>query len=141
VTDEVRAAGGVVVRRSGDGRLEVAVVHRPRYDDWSLPKGKLEEGESFSAAAAREVEEETGLRCELREELEPSRYRDQRGREKLVRWWRMEPVAGKFAPNSEVDELRWLTPDAALRLLAYAHDRRLLESIAESAPSDKRPGR
>jgi 8-oxo-dGTP diphosphatase len=141
VRHAVRAAGGVVVRRRDDGRFEVAVVHRPRYDDWSLPKGKLEEGESFAAAAVREVEEETGLRCELREELEPSRYRDQRGREKLVRWWRMEPVAGEFAPNSEVDELRWLTPDEAARLLAYDHDRRLLEFIAESAASDKRPGR
>ena len=77
---EVRAAGGVITRRSGAGDPEIALVHRPRYDDWSLPKGKLEGGEDFAAAALREVEEETGMRCELGEELPPSRYVDAKGR-------------------------------------------------------------
>src|SRR4051812_28786950 len=92
--DEVRAAGGLVVR---DGA--VAVVHRPRYDDWSLPKGKLDPGESWEEAAVREVEEETGVRARIVAELEPSRYRDRKGRPKIVRWYRMDVVeAGAFGP-------------------------------------------
>ena len=94
----VEAAGGVVVR-TGAGP-EVAVVHRPRYDDWSLPKGKLDPGESFEDAALREVEEETGVRCRLRGALEPSSYRDHKGREKLVRWFLMEPLAGGARSSS-----------------------------------------
>ena len=125
---EVLAAGGVPVRPRGDG-VEVAVVHRPRYGDWSLPKGKLEPGEGFEAAALREVEEETGLRCELGEELEPARYRDRKGREKLVRYYRMTPSGGEFAPNHEVDELRWLAPADAAALLTHEHDRRLVEGL------------
>jgi 8-oxo-dGTP diphosphatase len=124
---EVLAAGGVVVR--DDGR--VAVIHRPRYDDWSLPKGKLDPGESFEDGAVREVLEETGVRGRIVSELEPTSYVDRKGRDKLVRWYRMElegdPVA--FAPNDEVDELRWVTPDEALALLRYDHDRALLETI------------
>ncbi|MFL5871554.1 MAG: NUDIX hydrolase [Solirubrobacterales bacterium] len=127
---EVRAAGGLVWRRV-DGEPQVAVVHRPRYDDWSLPKGKLAPGEDWLDAALREVEEETGLRCEAGEELEPSRYRDRKGRDKLVRWWSMRPVAGRFEPNDEVDELRWLTPSEAAATLEYDHDRRLVERLGD----------
>ena len=124
----VQAAGGVVVR--GDGEPpELAVVHRPRYDDWSLPKGKLQPGERWEDAALREVEEETGLRCELGVELEAARYRDRKGRDKLVRWWLMRPVEGAFEPNDEVDELRWLHADEALGLLDYEHDRDLVRSV------------
>jgi 8-oxo-dGTP diphosphatase len=126
---EVRAAGGVVWRDSDAGR-EVAVVHRPRYDDWSLPKGKLLEGEDWLEGALREVEEETGLRCEPGEELEPTRYEDRKGREKLVRWWSMRPVAGDFEPNDEVDDLRWLAPAEAIETLDYDHDRRLIEQTS-----------
>jgi 8-oxo-dGTP diphosphatase len=126
---QVRAAGGLVVRDGGRGP-EVAVVHRPRYDDWSLPKGKLHPGEDWLAGALREVEEETGLRCEAGEELEPARYRDRKGRDKLVRWWSMRPLAGVFAANDEVDELRWLAPAKALAMLDYDHDRRLVGRLA-----------
>jgi 8-oxo-dGTP diphosphatase len=126
---EVLAAGGLVVRPSPGGSAEVAVVHRPRYDDWSLPKGKLEPGEAWEDAALREIEEETGLRCELGEELAPARYLDRHGREKLVRWWRMTPLDGEFAPTAEVDELRWLEPRAALALLDYEHDRELVRPL------------
>jgi 8-oxo-dGTP diphosphatase len=122
---EVRAAGGVVQRE--DGRI--ALVHRPRYDDWSLPKGKLDPGEGFETAALREVHEETGLRCELRDELPPARYTDHKGRPKVVRWWRMAVLEDEgFAADDEVDELRWCTREEALALLSYAHDRALLEA-------------
>jgi 8-oxo-dGTP diphosphatase len=124
---EVLAAGGVLVR--DDGRI--AVIHRPRYDDWSLPKGKLDPGESFEAGALREVLEETGVRGRIVSELEPTSYVDRKGRDKIVRWYRMElegePV--EFAPNDEVDELRWLTPDEAGGLLSYDHDRALVRTL------------
>ncbi len=122
---EVLAAGGLVVR-PGAGGPEIALVHRPKYDDWSLPKGKLEPGEGFDDAAAREVEEETGLRCELGEELEPARYRDRKGRRKEVRYFRMTALGGSFEPSSEVDELRWASRAQALELLSHAHDRFLV---------------
>jgi 8-oxo-dGTP diphosphatase len=122
---EVAAAGGIVVRDGGRGPV-VAVVHRPNYDDWTLPKGKLDPGESFEQAALREVEEETGLRCELGEPCGETRYRDAKGRSKLVRYWLMTPVAGEFARNDEVDELVWLTPDDARALLSYERDGALL---------------
>jgi 8-oxo-dGTP diphosphatase len=125
MSDEVRAAGGVVVH---DGR--VAVVHRPRYDDWSLPKGKLERDESWEDAAVREIAEETGVRARITGELQSDRYRDNRGRDKVVRWYLMEvDDPGRFTPNEEVDELRWLSPDEARRLVSYDHDRALLEAI------------
>jgi 8-oxo-dGTP diphosphatase len=131
---EVRAAGGVVVRERDDGGgPELAVVHRPRYDDWSLPKGKLDRGESFEHAALREVEEETGMRCSLGRELDPARYRDRKGRAKLVRWWLMSPLEGSFEPGDEVDELRWVAPDQAEGLLDYPHDRELVRSAFGSA--------
>ena len=87
---EVRASGGVLWRRAGGAAIEIAVIHRPRYDDWSLPKGKLDKGESWEAAAVREVEEETGVIAELGDELEPIGYRDNKGRAKVVRYWLME---------------------------------------------------
>ena len=117
-----------MVRDGADGP-EVAVVHRPRYDDWSLPKGKLKPGEGWEQAALREVEEETGLRCELCEELDDDHYRDRKGREKRVRWWRMRPLGGEFEPGDEVDALRWVGPAEAERLLDYDHDRRLVRSL------------
>ena len=108
-----------------DGK--VCLVHRPKYGDWSLPKGKLEEGESFEDAALREVEEETGLRCRLGEELRAVRYTDSKGRPKVVRYWTMEVEEDPgFESNPEVDELRWVVPSAAAELLTYEHDRELV---------------
>jgi len=120
---QVRAAGGVVFRRV-DGDVELALIHRPRYGDWSLPKGKLDPGESWEQAAEREVEEEIGLRLRVGDELPPIGYRDNKGREKVVRYWLMEAVdaGGGFVPNDEVDALRWLPADAAAPALTYAHD-------------------
>ena len=126
---DVRAAGGLVVREPAGRRVQIAVVHRPKYDDWSLPKGKLERGESWERGALREVEEETGFRCELGGELEPARYRDRKGRDKLVRYFRMRPLDGAFEPGDEVDELRWLAPADAVALLDYEHDRRLVAAL------------
>lgn len=127
---QVRAGGGLIVRGRGKD-AEICVVHRPRYDDWSLPKGKLEPGESFEQGALREVEEETGFKCELAEELSPVRYRDKKERRKIVRYWRMKPLGGKFVPNDEVDEIRWLSPKKALKVLDYPHDRRLVEEMKD----------
>jgi 8-oxo-dGTP pyrophosphatase MutT (NUDIX family) len=124
---EVLAAGGVVVRDSEEGP-EVALVHRPRYDDWSLPKGKLKPGEGWADAALREVAEETGLRCRLEAELPPSRYTDSKGRRKLVRYWRLRADGGEFAPSDEVDELRWAGAAEAERLLSYPRDRELVRA-------------
>ena len=125
------AAGGVVWRRT-DGVVEVAVVHRPRYDDWSLPKGKLDRGESFEDAALREVEEEIGACCALGEELSPTTYRDNKGRSKIVRYWLMQATGEfEFVANEEVDELRWLVLPDALALLSYDRDRALLAQTAQ----------
>ena len=126
----VRAAGGVVWRRGPSG-LEILLVHRPKYDDWSLPKGKLDSGETAAEAALREVEEETGLRCVLGEELPPVTYTDRHGRPKVVRYWAMEPRGGRFRPNHEVDEIRWVTPSGAGALLTYGRDRKVTSSLAD----------
>jgi 8-oxo-dGTP diphosphatase len=122
---EVHAAGGLVLDREG----RVVLVHRPRYDDWTLPKGKLEPGESFEDAALREVEEETGLRCRLVRELPAVEYTDAKGRPKLVRYWLMEveDEVG-FVPGNEVDELRRLPLDEALALISYDRDREVLRA-------------
>jgi len=132
---EVRAAGGVVLRPRDGGGVEVLVVHRPKYDDWSLPKGKLEPGETWEQAAIREVLEETGLRCRLERELDPVRYRDRKGRPKTVRYWTMAPREDQgFVPNDEVDELRWLELPAAALLLSYQHDQELVAGLAAGRP-------
>jgi 8-oxo-(d)GTP phosphatase len=124
----VRAAGGIVVRGVGDER-RFAVVHRPRYDDWSFPKGKLDAGETEEIAALREVLEETGLRCRLETPVGAVTYTDRTGRPKVVRYWTMMPEGGTFEPNDEVDDLRWVGADDALAILSYAHDRELLRAV------------
>lgn len=128
MTSEVRAAGGVVRCRM-DGEVHTVLVHRPRYDDWSLPKGKLLEGESFEEAATREVLEETGLECRIDVELPTSRYLDQQGRPKLVRYWSMETLDGRdLHPTQEVDEARWFTLAEARDALTYDRDRAVLDA-------------
>jgi 8-oxo-dGTP diphosphatase len=123
---EIAAAGGVLLAPDSEGRTRVAVIHRPKYMDWSLPKGKLEEGEGWQEAALREVQEETGYRCEPFAELPHISYLDRKGRRKLVRYWLMEPIEGRFEPHGEVDELRWVTPEDAQEVLTYPHDKELV---------------
>ena len=127
----MQAAGGVVNRLGGEGEVEVLLVHRPRYDDWTLPKGKLEPGETHEQAAVREVEEETGFHCELGRELPSTSYHDSKGRPKTVRYWAMRPLAGSFLPHREVDEIRWLSLQAARELLSHRHDDDVLQAFAE----------
>ena len=128
LTTIVRAAGGIVVRGSGS-ELEVLLVHRPQYDDWTFPKGKVESGETDEECAVREIEEETGLRCSLGRELEPTSYPDAKGRPKVVRYWVMEAVAGTLRFDFEVDAARWVTADEAAKLLTYPRDVELLGSL------------
>ena len=127
----VRAAGGIVVRPDEDAD-QVLLVHRPKYDDWSFPKGKLDDGEHEEAAALREVEEETGLRCRLDRHVGAVTYTDRMGRPKIVRYWTMTPLEGAFAPGDEVDAVRWLSAPDALALLSYVHDRDLLAAAFAS---------
>jgi 8-oxo-dGTP diphosphatase len=129
VSEPVRAAGGLVLRDGEDGTSEILVVHRPAYDDWSFPKGKLEAGESGEAAAVREVEEETGLRCRLEREVATIRYRDGSGRPKTVRYWLMTPVGGGLAAAHEVDDARFVPVRHAAELLTYDRDRELLDLL------------
>ena len=128
--DLVRAAGGLVLRPAADGSgWEIALVHRPKYDDWSYPKGKLVPGETFEDAAVREVHEETGFEVRLDRELPSIRYVDPMGRDKVVRYWTMTPLGGEFHPNREVDELRWVPLGEAAALLSWEHDRELLNEL------------
>ena len=122
----VRAAGGVVLRRSRSGETEIAVINRPAYDDWTLPKGKVEPEESPEDCALREVREETGLRCELGRPIGCTAYVDRRGRDKVACYWVMEVRGGRFKPGIEVDRLLWLSLDDAVKRLTYGRDKTLL---------------
>jgi 8-oxo-dGTP diphosphatase len=127
--DVVRGAGGILLRPAGGGRFEVALVHRPARGDWSLPKGKLDPGESYESCALREVLEETGYRCRLASFVGFTEYRDRRGRPKVVGYWVMEVLDGEFAVSREVDDLQWLDLEVASRILTYERDRELLAAI------------
>ena len=144
----VRAAGGLVWRRgttTAPDDFEVLVIHRPRYDDWSLPKGKADhDDESDETCALREVEEETGLRCVIDADLGSASYTDRNGRPKVVRWFLMHPEDASLphrpdtdADVPEVDEVRWMAADDAIVLLSYEHDREL---VAGFTPPDDATG-
>jgi 8-oxo-dGTP diphosphatase len=129
----LQAAGGLVLWVAPTSVLQIAIVHRPGEGDWSLPKGKLESGETLEQCALREVEEETGFACRLGEFVGTTQY-TVRHRPKTVSYWLMEPVGGEFHPNHEVDELRFASFASALELLSYELDRNLLRRAAPLLP-------
>lgn len=121
-------ASGCLVYRMGDAGVEVLVIHRPHYDDWDFPKGKLEDGETDLECALRETEEETGFTGEVGDELPPDHYLV-RGRDKTVRWWLLRQTAGAFVVNDEVDRVRWVSPQEAAEVLSYDHAKHLLSYL------------
>ncbi|HKA23208.1 MAG TPA: NUDIX hydrolase [Blastocatellia bacterium] len=133
MSDEILAAGGVIIdSRATPPRL--LLVHRPRYDDWSFPKGKLDPGETVEEAAIREVLEETGIQCKIVRKIETLRYSYQtskgRRRPKVVHYFLMAPLTDEIrVPGAEVDRAEWLDLEAALGMLTYERDRELLKSL------------
>nr|WP_231950876.1 NUDIX hydrolase [Allokutzneria albata] len=138
VVPEIRAAGAVLWRWDSSGKPEVAVVHRPRYDDWTLPKGKQDPGETIPATAAREVREETGFVPVLGRSLGRVRYpvttMDGRSGQKVVDYYSARVAGGQFVPNDEVDALRWLGPEQAAVLLSRNTDRTVLDAFTALPP-------
>jgi len=130
----VHAAGGVVTRAAPGGGIELLIVHRPRYDDWTLPKGKAEPGETDEECALREVEEETGLACTLGDEVAVTTYEDAHGRPKRVRYFWMTPREDSEAsPQNEIDGVRWVTQQVALSALSYERDREVVGRLPASS--------
>lgn len=130
MTDSIIHAAGCVLWRSSPlaEELEICLIHRPKYDDWSLPKGKLKRGEAPLTGAVREVEEETGYRCTPGPRL-PTTHYFANGRAKQVSYWAAEATGGHFTPNREVDRVRWLTPPAAREQLTQPRDRELIDEF------------
>lgn len=131
----VLAAGAVLWRPGPDGQPEIAVIHRPRYDDWSLPKGKVDRGECEPVTAVREILEETGFRSRLGRRLATVRYPLNGSGEKKVTYWAARVIDGEFTPNREVDRIEWLPVGAAAKRLQYPQDRKVLRRFAK-LPAD-----
>jgi 8-oxo-dGTP diphosphatase len=129
----VRAAGGAVWRRASDGDVEVILVHRPRYDDWSLPKGKVDPGETDEQAALREVREEASIEARIGPELPTTTYLDRSGKQKSVRYWAMTVAGGDPVGDNEVDEATWVSLPEARSRLTYPRDVVVLDALAEAA--------
>jgi 8-oxo-dGTP diphosphatase len=134
--EPIRASGGVVWRPSEwlPGKADIVLVHRPSYDDWTLPKGKAEKGETDEETALREVREETGLVCELGPELTSTSYLDRYGKPKIVRYWLMTPLSGELKPSQEVDAARWIMLMRARQMLSYERDYPVLDGLGEVLP-------
>jgi 8-oxo-dGTP pyrophosphatase MutT (NUDIX family)/phosphohistidine phosphatase SixA len=133
----VLAAGGVLWRPGHrESAEEVAVIHRPRYDDWSLPKGKVDPGETEPVTAVREVFEETGHRVQLGRRIATVSYPVEL-RTKKVQYWSARSIGGSFVPNHEVDDLIWLPAPAAIKKVSYPYDRKILRRWAKQSPDTK----
>lgn len=131
MTRIIRAAGGLVFRRTAKGNLRVLLAHRPRYDDWSLPKGKADKGETSEETALREVLEETGYHCRLVAPIGINRYRIANGI-KEVTWFAMRPLPDSpgFKVNDEIDEIIWVSRKKATDIVDYDNDRVLIKEVA-----------
>ncbi len=135
-TSYIAAAGGLILRQQRRKGLQILICYRRRYDDWSLPKGKLDTGEGILSAALREVEEETGYRCAPIAHHGSVDYTLKGGSDKIVDYWTMEPISGKFVPNEEIQRVRWLKASEAVRVLSYKHDRNLVRGISKTWAAD-----
>lgn len=129
----IRAAGALLWRESSELKIEIALIHRPRYDDWSLPKGKIEEGESSLRCAFREVLEETGITPQFGRELGSVEYKEPAGL-KRVKYWAAKALTDEFLPNEEVDEIKWLNPEDALSVATHESDRSIIENFLTQDP-------
>lgn len=135
-TTHIAAAGGLILRRHRRKGLQVLICYRRRYDDWTLPKGKLDPGEGILGAALREVEEETGYRCAPIAHHGSVHYTLKSGVDKIVDYWTMEPISGGFQPNDEIQRVRWVSPSEADRILSYEPDRRLVKKVSDTWADD-----
>jgi 8-oxo-dGTP diphosphatase len=129
----IRAAGALLWRESSELKIEIALIHRPCYDDWSLPKGKIEEGESSLRCAFREVLEETGITPQFGRELGSVEYKEPAGL-KRVKYWAAKALTDEFLPNEEVDEIKWLNPEDALPVATHESDRSIIENFLTQDP-------
>jgi 8-oxo-dGTP diphosphatase len=129
----IRAAGALLWRENSELKIEIALIHRPRYDDWSLPKGKIEEGESSLRCAFREVLEETGITPQFGRELGSVEYKEPAGL-KRVKYWAAKALTDDFLANEEVDEIKWLEPVDALAFATHESDRTIIENFLAQEP-------
>jgi 8-oxo-dGTP pyrophosphatase MutT (NUDIX family)/phosphohistidine phosphatase SixA len=131
----IRAAGALLWRESNERTIEIALIHRPKYDDWTLPKGKIEEGETALQCAYRELFEETGIKASFTRQLGTVEY-EESGQRKRVIFWSAQCAleASTFIPNEEVDVLEWLAPDQALAKASHDSDRQMIESFLSQTP-------
>jgi 8-oxo-dGTP diphosphatase len=129
----IRAAGALLWRENSELKIEIALIHRPRYDDWSLPKGKIEEGESSLRCAFREVIEETGITPQFGRELGSVEYKEPAGL-KRVKYWAAKALTDEFLPNEEVDEIAWLNPEDTLARATHESDKTIIESFLAQEP-------
>jgi 8-oxo-dGTP diphosphatase len=129
----IRAAGALLWRETSELKIEIALIHRPRYDDWSLPKGKIEEGESSLRCAFREVIEETGITPQFGRELGSVEYKEPAGL-KRVKYWAAKALTDEFLPNEEVDEIKWLNPEDALARATHESDKTIIKNFLTQEP-------
>ena len=129
--DLIRAAGGIVIRVVATGRVELACIYREARGDWTFPKGKLDEGESFEQGALREVLEEIGIQCSVTRFVGTTNYTHRRGKPKIVAYYLMSAGEGEFFPNAEVDVLVWLPLEEVREHLTWDRDQELFDLVLQ----------